>query len=421
MSFNWKEVFLMRSNTLVPVTILTGYLGAGKTTVLNYILNNQEGYKVAVIVNDIGEVNIDAELIERGTSVSTLDDSLVPLSNGCICCTLKTDLIEQVAKLVLTKKYDYVLIEASGICEPLPIAQSITMLDGSVPEANLPSICRLDTVATVVDAYRMATEFFSGAPLLNADNLDEDDIVNLLVQQIEFCNLIILNKVDMVTAEQLNQLKAVIKELQPEAEIIETNFGQVVPADILNTRLFDLEAASMSAGWIKALNADIDDDDDEEDDDHHHVHEHEEHDEHHEHEHEHKHHHHHGEGEAEEYGISSFVYYRRLPFDYKKFADFIEDCWPESVIRCKGVLWLSDQDDMMLMFEEAGISIDIQPVGRWLATGTEREIKKELLKDPKLREEWDPKYGDRMNKLVFIGLKMDKENIISQLDACLAK
>ncbi|MDR2654597.1 MAG: GTP-binding protein [Oscillospiraceae bacterium] len=395
---------------LVPVTVLTGYLGAGKTTVLNYVLSNQDGLKVAVIVNDIGEVNIDADLIERGTNVSALDDSLVPLSNGCICCTLKTDLIEQIAQLAETGKYNYILIEASGICEPLPIAQSITMLDGSVPGVNLPALCRLDTIATVVDAQRMATEFFSGEPLLQED-IDEDDIVNLLVQQIEFCNIIILNKVDEVTAEQLERLRSVIKQLQPEAEIIETNYGKISPADILDTRLFNLERASLSAGWIKALNAGPDDDDDEE---HEHEHQHE-----HEHEHKHEHSHHHGEGEAEEYGISTFVYYRRKPFDPDKFSNYI-DRWPEGVIRCKGALWLSNQNDIMFLFDEAGISVSVKPVGRWLATGTKEEIKRQLLRDPKLRADWDPEIGDRMTKLVFIGHGMDKERIIKKLDELLA-
>ena len=297
----------MANNKIVPITLLTGYLGSGKTTLINHILNNQEGYKVAVIVNDIGEVNIDADLISKGGVVNQTDDSLVPLTNGCICCTLKVDLMQQIVDLIKTGQFDYILIEASGICEPIPIAQTITVLSESTEQYGLPKICRLDNVVSVVDALRLASEFGCGENLVKED-IEDEDIENLLIQQIEFCNIIILNKVDEISKEELQKVKAIIKKLQPNAQIIETNYGKVDTDELLNTNLFDFNKASVSAGWVEELERDDVEEDDDDDDDH-----------------EHSHHHHHDETETEEYGISSFVYYRRKPFRAKKFEKFLDE------------------------------------------------------------------------------------------------
>lgn len=328
---------------IVPITLLTGYLGAGKTTLINHVLNNQEGYKVAVIVNDIGEVNIDADLIAKGGIVKEKDSSLVPLSNGCICCTLKVDLMQQIVDLIKTGKFDYILIEASGICEPLPIAQTITVLSEQTEEYGLPKICRLDNVVTVVDSLRLRDEFNCGDNLVK-EEIEDEDIENLLIQQIEFCNKIILNKVDEVSSDELNKVKAIIKKLQPKAELIETNYGKVEVSKILDTNSFNFEEASMSAGWIEELNRT-----DNEIDEHEHHHNqghHYEHEEGHEHEHGHGHCHCHkcAEGEAEEYGIGTFVYYRRAPFNKEKFDKFAVD-FPSNIIRCKGVMWFADEPE----------------------------------------------------------------------------
>ena len=398
------------ANKIVPITLLTGYLGSGKTTLINHILNNQEGYKVAVIVNDIGEVNIDADLIAKGGVVNQTDDSLVPLQNGCICCTLKVDLMQQIVDLIKTGNFDYILIEASGICEPIPIAQTITVLSDSTKQYGLPQICRLDNVVSVVDALRLATEFGCGDNLVKED-LDEEDIENLIIQQIEFCNTIILNKIDEVSPEELARVKAIIKKLQPNADIIETNFGKVDVSELLNTNKFDFDAAATSAGWVAELeNDDIDEDDDDDDDD---DHDHEEH-EHHGH-----HHHHHDESEVEEYGISSFVYYRRKPLKVNKFENFLDE-FPKNVIRAKGLIWLSDDDYMSYCFEQAGKQKTISEAGQWIATAPKAELKKILELNPDIQKVWDEAVGDRMTKIVFIGRDMDKKAIIAKLDECLA-
>ena len=395
------------ANKIVPITLLTGYLGSGKTTLINHILNNQEGYKVAVIVNDIGEVNIDADLIAKGGVVNQTDDSLVPLQNGCICCTLKVDLMQQIVDLIKTGTFDYILIEASGICEPIPIAQTITVLSDSTKQYGLPQICRLDNVVSVVDALRLATEFGCGDNLVKED-LDEEDIENLIIQQIEFCNTIILNKVDEVSPEELARVKAIIKKLQPNADIIETNFGKVDVSELLNTNKFNFEQAATSAGWVAELeNDDIDEDDDDDDDDHE------------EHEH-HGHHHHHDESEVEEYGISSFVYYRRKPLKVNKFENFLDE-FPKNVIRAKGLIWLSDDDYMSYCFEQAGKQKTISEAGQWIATAPKSELKKILELNPDIQKVWDEAVGDRMTKIVFIGRDMDKKDIIAKLDDCLAE
>lgn len=408
-------------NKIVPITLLTGYLGAGKTTLINHVLNNQEGYKVAVIVNDIGEVNIDAELIAKGGIVNEKDADLVPLSNGCICCTLKVDLMKQIVELIKTGKFDYILIEASGICEPIPIAQTLTVLSEQSEQYGLPKICRLDNVVTVVDAYRLATEFGCGDDLVK-ENIDEEDIENLLIQQIEFCNTIILNKVDELNADELGRVKAVIKALQPTAKLIETNYGKVEVKDIIDTHSFNFNVAAESAGWIQELQKDVEDDEEENEEEHEHDHEHH-HKEEHEHEehHGHHHHHHHGEGEVEEYGIGTFVYYRRDPFDRQKLEEFLNNKFPKSVIRSKGIVWFSDENEASYVLEQAGKQIQASDAGFWVATAPEEEKQQIIRESPEILEDWDEKYGDRMVKLVFIGRNMDKEQIIKDLDSCLVK
>lgn len=408
-----------------PVLLLTGYLGSGKTTLLNRILSNKRGIKFAVIVNDIGEVNIDADLIQQGGIVNQSDDSLVALQNGCICCTLKMDLVKQLQDIIALQKFDYIVIEASGICEPAPIAQTICSIPSLAPEVTEQGVPRLDCIVTVVDALRMRDEFGNGLDLLK-QNIDEEDIENLVIQQIEFCNIILLNKAAEVTPDELGRVRSIVRELQPKARIIECNYGDVDFDDILNTNLFDFDSVATSATWIQEVEKhhdddDDDDDEDEEEHDHHHEHHHEH--EHHEHEHEHHHHHHHhheDEGEAEEYGIGTYVYYRRQPFELGLFDEFVARKWPKGIIRAKGICYFRDEKDVCYVFEQAGKQVSIRNVGQWYATMPKDELEQFMAQNPGLRRDWDEQYGDRMQKLVFIGQHLDKQLIADELDRCLA-
>lgn len=392
-----------------PILLLTGYLGSGKTTLLNHILSNERGIKFAVIVNDIGEVNIDATLIQKGGIVGQ-DDSgdLVALQNGCICCTLKMDLVKQLQDIVATRKFDYIVIEASGVCEPAPIAQTIDAMrqmdDYSTVFGIKPPY--LDCIVTVVDALRMKSEFSCGNSLTKRD-IDEDDIENLVIQQIEFCNIILLNKISEVTPEEAGLIKSIIRTLQPKARIIECDYADVPLEDIINTRLFDFESVATSATWVHEIEKPLDDDDN--DDEHHHHHD------------EHHHHHHDGEGEAEEYGIGTFVYFRRRPFNFDKFDRYVNMNWPANVIRTKGVLYFSHNRDMSILFEQAGVQKKITEAGLWYATAPEEELRQLMQYEPGLARDWDDVYGDRMIKLVFIGQHLDRDAIASALDACLEK
>lgn len=425
----------MNSRKEIPVLLLTGYLGSGKTTLLNKILANQKGIKFAVIVNDIGEVNIDAALIEQGGVVGKKDDSLVALQNGCICCTLKMDLVEQLKEIVDMQKFDYIVIEASGICEPAPIAQTICSIPTLGPQYIKNGVLKLDSIVTVVDALRMKDEFAGGDDLMK-DNIDEEDLALLVIQQIEFCNIILLNKAAEVEPKDLDKLKHIIKAIQPKAEIFECNYGDVDLDKIVNTRKFDWETVATSAGWIQEIEAernedhhdhdDHDDDDDDDDDDehehHHHDHddEHEHHDHDHHHHHDHDHHHHHDdEGEAEEYGIGTFVYYSRKPFDLGLFDDFVARKWPRDVVRAKGICYFADERDMCYVFEQAGRQKTVKQAGQWIATMPKDQLDELLAREEQLRKEWDDKVGDRMIKIVFIGQHLQKEAICKELDKCL--
>ncbi len=434
---------------VTPILLLTGYLGSGKTTLVNHILTNERGIKFAVIVNDIGEVNIDADLIERGGVVDSKDDSLVALSNGCICCTLKMDLVKQIEDILAMNRFDYIVIEASGICEPAPIAQTIC----SIPQLGDAMLAngepRLDCIVTVVDALRLRDEFENGESL-RKENIDEEDIENLIIQQIEFCNIILLNKVSEVTPDELKRIRAIVRAIQPNAEIIECDYADVDITRIINTDMFRFGAVASSAAWIRQIdrdNAEIVADEEEhrhhhhdhDHDDHHHHHHHDEgaddheHDHHHDHGcdaehggectcgHHHHHHHHHGEGEAEEYGISTFVYYRRPGFDLNKFDYLCASKWPKSVIRSKGICYFSDNPDMSYLFETAGRQKQLREAGLWFVTAPDEDLKQLLEEDPGLMKDWEGEYGDRMIKIVFIGRDMDRTAITEALDACLAK
>ena len=432
----------------VPVLLLTGYLGSGKTTLLNKILANKKGIKFAVIVNDIGEVNIDAALIEKGGVVGQKDDSLVSLQNGCICCTLKMDLVKQLKEIVDMKRFDYIVIEASGICEPAPIAQTICSIPSLGPQYIKNGILRLDSIVTVVDALRMKDEFANGSDLMKQD-IDEEDLASLVIQQMEFCNIILLNKAAEVEPKELEHLKQIIRAIQPKAEIFECNYGDVDLDLIVNTHKFDWQTVATSAGWIQEIEAERNGENEEEEDEHehhhhdedehehHHHHEHDEHDEHghhhhHEHdehdEHGHHHHHHHDHdhdhegGEVEEYGIGTFVYYRRKPFDLSLFDEFVARKWPRDVVRAKGICYFADERDMCYVFEQAGQQKTVKQAGQWLATMPADQLAELRKNNPQLEKEWDEEYGDRMIKLVFIGqhIKEQKDAIIAELDKCLA-
>ncbi len=395
----------------VPVLLLTGYLGSGKTTLLNRILSNKKGIKFAVIVNDIGEVNIDADLIQQGGIVNQQDDSLVALQNGCICCTLKMDLVQQLQDIIALQRFDYIVIEASGICEPGPIAQTICSIPLMAPEVTAKGYPRLDCIVTVVDALRMRDEFGSGMDLLK-QNIDEEDIENLVIQQIEFCNIVLLNKVNEVSHEELGRVRSIVRELQPKAEIIDCNFGDVDLDKIIHTDMFDFDAVATSAKWIEEVEKHHDDKDHDDEDSH---------DEHHEHHHHHHHHDHHDEGEAEEYGIGTYVYYRRGPFELGLFDEFVARKWPKGIIRAKGVCYFRDEPDTCYVFEQAGKQVNIRNAGQWYATMPKDELEDFMVRNPGLQRDWDEEYGDRMQRLVFIGQHLDKELIAKELDACLSK
>ena len=413
----------------VPVLLLTGYLGSGKTTLLNRILSNKRGIRFAVIVNDIGEVNIDANLIQKGGIVDKQDDSLIALQNGCICCTLKMDLVQQISDIIAQQRFDYLVIEASGICEPAPIAQTICSIPSMGEPVTRGGIPVLDCIATVVDALRMKDEFQSGEGLMKP-SITEEDIENLVIQQIEFCNIILLNKASEVEPHELERIRQIIKALQPKAEIIECDYGNVELDRLLNTGLFDFERVATSAAWIDEIEHHHGDEEEEHHEHHHHEeedehhHEEDEHEHHHEEKHTHHHHHHHHhdeEGEAEEYGIGTFVYYRRKPFDLNRFDHFVARLWPANIIRAKGLCYFKGEEDVCYVFEQAGKQVGLQNAGQWYATMPKAELDAMLAKDAGLRKDWDERYGDRMQKIVFIGQHLDKEAITTLLDECLVE
>ncbi len=394
----------------IPVLLLTGYLGSGKTTLLNRILSNRRGIKFAVIVNDLGEVNIDADLIERGGVVGQKEDSLVALQNGCICCTLKMDLVEQLCEITSQHRFDYIVIEASGICEPAPIAQTICSIPTMGLEYVRDGIPMVDSIVTVVDALRMKDEFGSGKNLLRP-GLAEEDIENLVIQQIEFCNIILLNKASEVSPDDLGRIREIIRAIQPQAEIIDCDYCDIDFDRILNTGMFDFDKVATSATWIDKIehhheheehHHDDDDDDDDDDHDHHH-------------------HHHHDEGEAEEYGIGTFVYYRREPFDLGRFDEFVARRWPKGVIRAKGICWFRSEPETCYLFEQAGSQVSLRDSGQWYAEMSNEELLDFMRRNPDLQRDWDDTFGDRMQKLVFIGQHLDRDAITAALDECIAK
>ncbi len=388
-----------------PVLLLTGYLGSGKTTLLNRILSNSKGIKFAVIVNDIGEVNIDASLIQQGGVVGMNDDSLVALQNGCICCTLKMDLVQQLHDIIATHRFDYIVIEASGICEPGPIAQTIDSIPRMEAKYNKEGIPQLDCIVTVVDALRIRDEFGCGDDLVKK-NIGEEDLENLVIQQIEFCNIVLLNKASEVSAEELLRIRKVVRALQPRARILECNYGDIELENILNTGMFDFEKVATSATWIQEIEKRGDELEDE-------------HEHHHHHDHEHHHHHDHEGGEVEEYGIGTYVYYARKPMDLNRFDWFVSKKWPKGVIRTKGMCYFTDEFDICYLFEQAGKQMSLKNAGQWYATMPENQLANMLRSDPTLAADWDETYGDRMQKLVFIGQNLDKAYIKKELDACL--
>lgn len=430
----------------IPVLLLTGYLGSGKTTLLNRILTNKQGLKFAVIVNDIGEVNIDATLIQQGGIVDQKDESLVALQNGCICCTLKMDLVEQLRDIVAMHKFDYIVIEASGICEPAPIAQTICSIPTMEPKYWAEGLAKLDCIATVVDALRMRDEFGNGEALTK-QNIAEEDIENLVIQQIEFCNIVLLNKASEVSPSELARIKEIIRALQPKAEIIECNYGDVDLNKIVDTQMFDFNDVATSAAWITELDKhheEDEEDDDEEEHEHHHHHHHdhdEEHEHHHHHdedddedEYEHHHHHHHDHpegctcghchhneetGEAEEYGIGTYVYYSRKPFNLGLFDDFVARMWPKNIIRAKGLCYFKGEEHICYLFEQAGKQFSLKNCGQWYATIPEEQLERLFEAQPEIKADWDDEVGDRMQKLVFIGQKLDKKALKAVLDKCL--
>ena len=419
----------------VPVLLLTGYLGSGKTTLLNRILQNKRGIRFAVIVNDIGEVNIDAELIAKGGIVGQKDESLVALQNGCICCTLKMDLVQQLADITRMEQFDYIVIEASGICEPAPIAQTICSIPTLMPQAALHGLPVLDSIVTVVDALRLKDEFSGGHDLLRT-NLEEDDIENLVIQQIEFCNIILLNKASEVEPTELGRIREIIRALQPKAKIIPCDYCDVELGQLIHTGMFDFDKVATSATWIDKVEGEVEEEEEDEHEHHHHEHEHHHDHEHHHHDHDHEHEHHHDhpegctcghchhhhqgeEGEAEEYGIGTFVYYRREPFDLGRFDEFIARKWPKSVIRCKGMCYFNDERETCYVFEQAGRQVSLRNAGQWFAMMPKDELTEMMEREPALRRDWDEVYGDRMQKLVFIGQKMDRKEICAMLDQCL--
>lgn len=413
-------------NDKTPVLLLTGYLGSGKTTLLNRILSNSKGIKFAVIVNDIGEVNIDASLIQQGGVVGMNDDSLVALQNGCICCTLKMDLVEQLHQIIALHRFDYIVIEASGICEPGPIAQTIESIPRMEAKYTKDGVPQLDCIVTVVDALRIRDEFGCGDDLVKK-NIGEEDLENLVIQQIEFCNIVLLNKASEVSAQELLRIRKVVRALQPRARILECDYGDIELENILNTNMFDFEKVATSATWIHEIEKRGDELEHQEEEEHHHHHDddddddddHDEHEHHHHHDHEHHHHHDHEGGEVEEYGIGTYVYYARKPMDLNRFDWFVSKKWPKGVIRTKGMCYFTDEFDICYLFEQAGKQMSLKNAGQWYATMPENQLANMLRSDPTLAADWDETYGDRMQKLVFIGQNLDKSYIKKELDACL--